>query len=89
MQTVGIMEIYHSCKEASLTLTDKTYESEVCNIPVHYRKGNDFCLDCRCPSLHVQYTLPFSDFLKSEIPLSLVPGGIRTYNLLIFGQTTN
>ena len=28
-------------------------------------------------------------FLKSGTPLSLVLGGIRTHNLLIFGQTTN
>ena len=30
----------------------------------------------------------FYIFKKSETPLSLVLGGIRTHNLLIFGQTT-
>ena len=43
-----------------------------------YRKGsqNDWC------------TGKFLCFVKSETPLSLVLGGIRTHNLLIFGLTT-
>ena len=34
------------------------------------------------------FSFPILYFVKSETPLSLVLGGIRTHNLLIFGLTT-